>query len=331
MPLVINNPTHAAIPGGQAFDVILQAALTSAANVAHSATGHALLHPILTGAGYTITIKDSGKTATLGQSVTINTRNCNAFGATTPDGLKEMIDSAIFELTNAKNHVAVTANEANLLLGTLPIRTYGTVKATIEAEATWNVAHINAELQHSQQYVPSQYGLDSIAHVGNYANLGLYTPHFLGSAHNPRKPGTVDGLHSEEMYAFRGAVILATKDNGRLLDVVFNALSKTPTPPTIPPQRPPPVAPRRILLHKLGQEALKGDWSKVNTTDEVSAGKWFHVLIECLTTHQDLTVTFHHGVKANWEFTNAMKLVAPDHGWATAINNALSNQMTKIT
>ena len=252
--------------------------------------GGALLGPLLANPAVTVTIKNTGATATAGQRVTVNTTKTNGIG-------NEFVESVIFELTNASNHAGFTTLETNLKAGAVSLLAYGQAKADLEAEASWNVAQI---LNARGGYVPSAFGTGTINACNPYPNLAAFQVFFRAQPHDAQAAANnVMSLPSWEMYAYNGAVTLAGGNN------YLNA-ALGPVPDTRFGQK--RISPAK-LKGALGANVV----ATVSTQQPLRAARFYWTLVEVLrAAPANVAPPWRHGGIANWEFTPAMRAVTPD-------------------
>lgn len=309
--MIITDKTNTTVqPQGIGLANWLNAQLTAFA-VPANAPGTNLLAPLLGNQAVEVVIKDAGAIATSGTRITVNKSLINGIGA-------EFVESVIFELTNAKNSAGFALLEQNLKTGAVSLRGYGRAKADLEAEASWNLVQImNAQ----QGYVPSAFGAGHIAAV-NAANLADFQGTFRTARHDPNAVNTSPmWLRSEEMYAYNGAVILAS--NSGFLNAALSPVRDTRS-----------GAPKSIYCSKLKDALGQQIAPTVNTQQPKNAARFYWVLIEALRVAQ-VTPPWPHGGIAEWEFTADMQGVAPDTptswqsmiaGWITNKNAAIYTQ-----
>jgi hypothetical protein len=294
------------------------------AAVANSAAGNMLLTPILDSKDYEVVIKDGGKTATQGKRVTINIANVHGKDATTGDDLKEMIESTIFELVNAKNSAAYAKLETDLEAGRLPIMDYGTTKANTEAESSWTVGLIlKQRMASGEEYVPSEWGRKQITACTGKANLAAFQKYFRELPHATGSDATPpERLRTEWFYAYNGGVTLAYKDSNKALDKCC-----TVTVIKVGAQKG-----KKISLKKLGNVALAAKFNDVNSSKALACARFYHVLMEVITTHSSVKVDFTAGAKANWAFNDDMKECAVDTSDTVkaALTRALDNNLAQV-
>jgi hypothetical protein len=192
----------------------------------NSLTGQALLaRTNAVGGNVTVKLKQAGVTATLVKTVTVSLNETldKANQPSTDAGLKELVESAIFEMNNATRSDQFAQLDQNFP-NALTLTAFGQGRANIEAESTWVVYEILTQMQGvPHNYVPSAWGQGQVNDVqqSGAVNLIAYQPLFRVKRHDTAAaPGSSKWLHSEEMYAYQK--ILDTKDNDlfALLDAV---------------------------------------------------------------------------------------------------------------
>lgn len=296
---------------GKSLENYLREELT--AFEASSGAGAALLTAVLSGGDeYTVTIKREAPTATAEKRVTINPAETHINDASKLADLKEFVESTIFELTNAVNSAAFAALEKGLLDGSKPLMTYGTEKAEREAEASWNVYQL---LSNRTGYIPSTWGQKQIDACKGHDSLESFKAFFKTQPHENGAPAnTAAGLPSQEYYAFNGAYTLG--GTSKKLDNHFsNILHKKSTG-------------KRVSLHKL-MGTLPG--SNMINKMNIKSVTYYHVVIDLLNTHPELTVTWKSPYK-NYRFSDAMKRVAADTGdiFKTTMEKALNTTLKTL-
>lgn len=292
--MVITDTTQTTVAG-----VTLDGHLLNELNAfALSVPGNALLTPLLNNPAVSVTIKAAGPTATNAQSVTVNTAQTGVPQAVQQQDLnllKEMVESVIFELTNVSNHAGFLALGNQLKQGAIALRPYGQAKADLEAQASWNLAQILAA---RGAYVPSAFGHAHIQACQGHTTLPTFQGFFRTQPHDIQAvPTDVMSLPSEELYAYKGAVILAS-GNG-LLTTALGAITDTRNGKTISPDK---------LKGALGNQA-----NSLNTTQPARAARYYWVVVKALKqASPTVASTWPHGQYADWKFTARMKAVAPD-------------------
>ncbi len=299
---------------GKKYDVHLTEGLKAMA--AESAAASTLLGGTNLTANYQIVIAD-GKdvpTATFGTRVTVNLDETKASKATDVNGLKELIESTLFELTNAKNDAAFKALEKSLKEGKLPIlgaTGYGVSKAKYEAEASWTVCEILKQRKESG-YTPSVWGTKQLLAAAGKSSLAAFQEYFRTQPHSAGAPNnTPMKLPSQEFYAYNGAVTVAGFNNNKVMDMAFKVKK----------------AGADISIKEIGSTALgasgEGSMASVGQTNPDFAARYYHVFFGLLTSTPGVVVTYTAGKAKDWEFTSAMKACTVDK------NDAVKNKLAQ--
>jgi hypothetical protein len=292
--------------------------------VTHSATARALLHPgapahvpaALTAPLDVRIISTAAATATAGNVSTINV-NGTIFGpggaeknVPAGEGLKEFVESTVFELVNAANAAHFTTLDAQLVAGLaapvpISLRTYGEAKANLEAEASMTVADTIRDLAAAVGYVPSAWGAAHVAATANFiGNLAGFqavfrlAPHdAAAAAHDPAS------LPSWEMYAFKQTMGLAGESDTRNLGAAVRVTKGG----------------RALDTRKLKNlpQVLPTNQSAMVNSRNIFARVFCNAYLEAchvVSTDPGTVVTWAGGTSADWRMTPAMQAIAPDAG-----------------
>lgn len=308
----ITDDTNTIVPIlGIPLATMLMNELNAFANTAN-VPGAALLGPLLLNENVTVVIKNSGDTATKGTRVTVNTAQTGVAA--------EFVESVIFELTNASNSAGFSTIDRNLKAGTISLRGYGRAKADLEAQASWNLVQI---MSARIGYVPSAFGNGHIVAV-NGANLANFTALFRNQPHDANAAATnVMSLPTEQMYAYNGAVMLAS-NNSYLNAALGN------------PQDRRSGVPKNIYVAKLKGALGVNLVATVSTQQPKSAARFYWTLVEAFRQPPaQVTAPWPNGGIGEWEFTPAMQVIAPDNvdpwqpkiaGWLLHKNQSIYTQ-----
>lgn len=308
MALTITDTSKSSVtvPSGMALKDYLDAKLHEFSN--NSSAANALLTPIFNG-DYKIEIRAAGGTAASGRKVNVDV-NETIFdkGTQKQDGLKECVESTVFELVNAKNSTHFLTLDTQLKAGTLCLSDYGDQRGDFEAEASWTVAMILRELaQSALQYSPSEWGRKQVDSAANYLGGGLpaYEPAFRLVPHVAGRPANDKmGLPTAQFYAFNGAVTLGGMGDLNGLDVPAQLR----------------IGGIRYSMKKIVKTAV-GPWAiNISTHNAANALAAYRAVTEylagnpagCLVTWQVMNAS------ARWTFSNAMKQVTPPQDSAVA-------------
>lgn len=256
--------------------------------------GNTLLGPILDGStGYEVVIKDSAPTATSGTRVTINPKETNIATATDTKGLREFVESTIFELTNASNADAFRALDTGLVNGKA-VLAYGREKANLEAQASWAVSAI---LQQRSGYEPSDWGKKQIKECSRSSTLDGFSETFRKAAHDSTGTGAAS-LSSAEYYAFNGAYKVGGAKSA--FDRQFDALS---------------VKGKKVTIEQLKNKLTTVKSADFNSMNMASV-KLYHVVVDVLLSPPaELKVELKwRGTASDRAFSDAMKRIAVDTG-----------------
>lgn len=280
-------------------------------HASNSKSAATLLTKILADDSYEVVIKTGAPTATKDKRVTINPTETKIDKAKTKDDLKEFVESAIFELTNARNSETFADLEQSLLSGNLPLMQYGLGKAKIEAEASWNVYRSIVEYK---DYVPSAFGTGHVNACKAYGdNLAKYLAFFCDAPHDAKaKDKTADKLPSAQMYAYKGALTLAGTKSGAVLDTCFTITQKEKK--------------KKISIKKWISKGVPANQQAMISTQNNFAQRFYHVLVDILATSDLLTVQYRAGAAKDWQFTPKMKEIQEDKD--DVLKNSLVRALT---
>jgi hypothetical protein len=222
------------------------------------------------------------------------------------DGIKELVESTIFEIKNAVNSGRYDTEETAIKNGTKTLMAYGEAYSDIESESCLVVKQILTEAK--DDYTPSEWGKKLLEKYKNDSDLNGVKSTTRTSEH---VPGANDymALYTPQLYAFE----YIKKMGGAKLrtDVINKAITSIKFTPTA--QLPKTITTEDVYT-KMVKENLMGFDLKLGTKNSNWNTALYHFFIDILAHLSGLNVPSKgtwsvtwQGTAAGWAFTNEMK------------------------
>lgn len=203
-----------------------------------------------------------------------------------PDGLKELVESTIFEIQNALNMPGFDLLKSQFEAGQLTLIGYGRAKADLESQSTWAVSQILSE---RVGYVSSAWGTKQKSETAGKTQ-SVFQNGFAASPHDSQKQDTDHhSLPTAEMYSFEAVSSMARNKIAKLLNGAVSGSKATKT--------------VKDFIKGLDNKLYSGNTQ--NTAPEFYYSYAIDRIAKLAT--EGWTITWTGNVAANWSFTAGMK------------------------
>jgi len=260
--------------------------------------------------GVEIEITTSNEAHREGKNVKVGYRIIlDRYGKTKSDGIKELVESTIFEIKNAINSQRYDAETTAIENGTKTLMAYGTAYSDIESESCLVVKQILSEAGKNGYTASADWGKKLLDKYKNDSDLsGVKST----TRTSPHVPGAADymALFTPEMYAFE--YIMKTSGFKSLrTDVIDKAIASIHFTPTGKMRE-------EITTEWVYNKMVSENLMPYDLKRGMKIGNWntalYHFFIDILTHLSNLTVPTKgtwsvtwRGTAAGWAFTDKMK------------------------
>jgi len=240
------------------------------------------------------------------------------------DGIKELVESCLFEIKNALNSQRYGNLKTQIENGTITLKAYGTGYSDIETESCWVVNQILSEAK-QHNYIPSaNWGAKLLTKYQGASSLNAAKGI---TSTSPHKPGADNyfALNTPEVYAFEYVLNLGNQQK-----ILRKLISKAvPQIRYAPMGQPPQTYTNNNVFDRIRNSDFYGT-THANITSGV--GDWcvtfYHFFIDVLDYLTGLgfgqkgtwMVTWTGGSSQGWQFSNAMKQYARKQAADSALN-----------